>query len=87
MACTRQDIENWLNNAKTKNADFMIVVCDTFDHDDYPVYCSKEDFAAKYNDHNGVNMQKIMEVYDVSMDFKTQLNEHRAFNFPVGFKK
>jgi len=57
----------------------MIVVCDSFDYTDYPVYCDdKEEYFAQYKQHDGKNMQRIMETYDLEMSFEDQLNEHRA---------
>jgi len=37
MATTRQDIRDWLATAKRDGATHLIVACDTFDHEDYPV--------------------------------------------------
>ena len=36
LMTTKQDIRNWLNGSC--EADFLIVVCDTFSYDDYPVF-------------------------------------------------
>lgn len=61
----------------------MIVVCDTYDYEDYPVYCSKEDFKEKFMSHNGVNMQRIMEVYDLEEPKEKQMVPGGRFmNFP-----
>lgn len=78
---TKADIKSWLEKAP-KRATHMIVVCDTFDWDDYPVYVKKDenvyDIKAKYD---GVNMQRVMEVYNLKKSFKKQLAEHRSFNY------
>jgi len=78
---TKSDIRGWLESGKERNARYMIVVCDTFDYEDYPVYVlpgeSLEDRAREYD---GVNMQRIMEIYNLSMDWDEQLNTRRAFN-------
>lgn len=59
-------------------------MCDTFDHEDYPVYVyHRSDYALKYHDHNGVNMQTVMEVYDLGADMNAQLDERRSFHPPV----
>lgn len=84
MAASKNGIRNWFERHAANGAEFMLVVCDTFDHDDYPVPCSAEEFADKYEAHDGKNMQRIMEVYDLSKDRETQLSEHRAFNLPPG---
>lgn len=84
MAASRADIENWFDRGvKAKNT-YLIVVCDTFDHDDYPVYVGKgEDFYEVYDRYSGgQNMQRVMEVYDLSCDKTSQMNEHRAFHMP-----
>ncbi|MEE8113630.1 MAG: hypothetical protein V3T23_04685 [Nitrososphaerales archaeon] len=78
---TKQEISGWFNRGVSEGADFLIVVCDTYDHEDYPVYASVTDYQTSYDSHR-TNMQRVMEVYDLSMDKDTQLNERRAFNPP-----
>jgi hypothetical protein len=58
----------------------MLVICDTFDHDDYPVYVSSVEEARKKAENPG-SMQRLMEVYNLSMDREEQLNQHRARKF------
>lgn len=82
MGTTKEDIEGWIKEGQNKSATHLIVVCDTFDWEDYPVYVMPgEDVRLKYASHNGPNMQKVMEVYNLSKDIKTQLNQHRALEF------
>lgn len=82
MATTQADIRRWLNEGKSMGATYVIVVCDTFDWEDYPVYvASNEDVRKKYTEYNGPNMQKVMEVYSLKKDIEAQLSEHRAFHF------
>lgn len=77
MSITRSDIERWLDNSKPKHT-HMLVVCDTFDYGDYPVYtCDVHESIRKYQD---ASMQTIMEVYDLSKDFDEQLDAHRVWN-------
>lgn len=83
MTTSKDDIKGWFDRGIAQNKDFMIIVCDTFNYEDYPVYCSFTAFNAQYNAHSGKNMQRIMEVYDLSMDRDKQLAENRAFNKPV----
>ena len=82
MAATKQDLIAWFNRGVEQQATHMIVVCDTWDHEDYPVYVSSDQDArteaAKYS---GPNMQKVMEVYDLHLDRDQQMAEHRAFHF------
>ena len=77
----------WFDKGITQKQDFMIVVCDTYDWTDYPVFCTTEEFDEKHAEFDGKNMQKIMEVYDLSVDKESQINEFRAFHYPIGFRK
>tara|TARA_Y100000034_G_C6634853_1_gene277311 strand:- start:52 stop:330 length:279 start_codon:yes stop_codon:yes gene_type:complete len=79
----REDITEWLNEGKKmKDITHMIVACDTFSYDDYPVYvCASEDVGKIFKKYDGPNMQKVMEVYSYNKDLGEQLQEHRAFHF------
>lgn len=80
---SKQDIVKWINEAVKNNAAYLIVVYDSFDYGDYPVYCSsKEECLEKFDEFNDKNMQKVMEVYDLSLNINDQLNEERAFHLP-----
>ena len=85
MATTKGTIQLWLNRGKSEGYDYMIVVCDTYDFEDYPVYASEENFASEYDRMLKSSMQKIMEVYNLHEDFKGQLAEYRAFHHPQDF--
>jgi hypothetical protein len=80
MSTTKSDIREWLEEAK-EDTSHMIVVCDTYDYDDYPVYVSKsENLKDKIASYNFSNMQKIMEVYSLTGKYsiESQLEEYRA---------
>lgn len=82
MATTRKDIIAWLHEGQEKKATHMLVVCDTFDWDDYPVYVMPgEDAKAVAERNNGPNMTKLMEVYKLADDWQSQLDQRRCFNF------
>lgn len=74
MATSASDIRGWFQNGKTAGAAYMLVVCDTYDWEDYPIYVTpSQDLAAIATAHHGPNMQKVMECYDLSMDMERQL--------------
>lgn len=79
---TMQEISDWFDRGIEEKAAYMIVVCDTFDHEDYPVYTSVGQFWAKFEAVNGLNMQRIMEVYDLSADKAEQLATGRNHRTP-----
>jgi len=76
------ELKSWLEAGIAKKATHVIIVCDTFDYDDYPVYVSAdEDVRKVYNSFNGPNMQKVMEVYNLSKPIDEQMSRHRCFEF------
>lgn len=80
---TREEIGAWFDRGVAQNATHMLVVCDTFDYDDYPAYATGDDNAVeRYAYYSNASMQKVMEVYDLRMDKDTQLTSHRVFNLP-----
>lgn len=82
MATTRDDIRKWLEEGKAAGATHLIVACDTFSWENYPVFVQPgEDAREKTDEHGKKDMTKIMEVYSLGKDWETQLNEHRAYHF------
>lgn len=81
MAATKEDIIEWFGMGVQDNAEFMIVVCDTYDYDDYPSYVfSEADLADKIDYYQNASRQRIMEVYSLKSDMQTQMAEHRAYH-------
>lgn len=79
---TRQDIRGWLEEGQEQGATHVIVVVDNFDWEDYPVYVSPDDDVRKKEiKFKEASMQRVMEIYNLSMDLEEQLNEHRAWNY------
>ena len=83
MTATRSDIRGWVEAGVKKGATHVIIACDTFDYDNYPVYVMPgEDVHEKFAEKNGKNMQIVDEVYNLSMDVEAQINAHsRVRNF------
>lgn len=77
MAATREDIEGWFKLGVAESKAYMLVICDTYDHSDYPSYFDTADGAKAKKLHPG-EMQRVMEVYDLRADMKTQMSQHRA---------
>lgn len=81
MTTTQSDIRQWLTKAREAGASHMLVVCDTFDHTDYPVEVMPTDnLKAMMERNSGPNMTRLMEVYDLNMDLEGQLAERRAWH-------
>lgn len=83
MGTTQAEIRNWLLEGRAQGATHTIVVCDTFDHSDYPVHVEPgenvREKVAEYGDPN--RMSRVMEVYSHKLDHETQLAEHRSYHF------
>jgi len=80
---TRAEISEWFDEGVRAGGAYLIVVCDTFDHEDYPVYVRpNDDVRERFAQFNGPNMQKVMEVYDLTGDKAVQLAETRAWHLP-----
>jgi len=80
---TKLDLRAWFEHGKREGADYMIVVCDQFDWEDYPVYVtSDEDIHNRISYYRHSPMQQIMEIYDLKQDRDEQLNEQRTFRHP-----
>lgn len=81
MAATKKEIAAWFTQGANMKEAFMLIVCDGFEMDDYPVYASTErELKQKAEDLNGRNMQRVMESYDLRMDMEIQLAELRAWH-------
>jgi hypothetical protein len=79
---TKSDIAAWFQRGISDHKTHMIVVVDTYDHEDYPVYVSAgENSRTKAAEYNGKDMQRVMEVYNLSLPMEAQLSENRAFNY------
>jgi len=82
MAATQQDISLWFDRGVESHATHMIVVCDTFSYDDYPVYVGpQEDVHECIREIGTQEMQRIMEVYNLKLPKQPQLDEARSINY------
>lgn len=84
VAATKADIRGWFEQGlKDSGKTHMVVVCDTYDWDDYPVYIaakSAEDAREQARALNK-NMQSVMEVYNLGSPMEPQMAQRRAFNY------
>ena len=78
----KEEIRKIVLSGNTGEYSHVMIVCDTFDYQDYPVYVKYgEDIkiiVAKYNAYNNTN--RIMEIYNYNLDLENQLNETRAYH-------
>jgi hypothetical protein len=66
VTATKEDLERWAALGVERGATHLIVACDTFDYESYPVYAGPGDdvtrLAARFD---GPNMQQVDEVIDL----------------------
>lgn len=71
---TKEMIREWLEKGEEEGATHVIVVCDTFDYEDYPVMVKpSERVREKVEEYRKKRWSKVMEVYNLSMDIDEQL--------------
>jgi hypothetical protein len=77
------DVRTWIGRGIKEGQSYLIVVCDTFDYEDYPVYAkSVKEAKEEYDAHNGKDMQKVMEIYDLTIPTEPQIQQPRAWSVP-----
>jgi hypothetical protein len=85
MAASVKQITAWFQRGLSEGATHMLVVCDTFRYEDYPVMVRPDQDARECyeNYHSGgvQPCQRVMEVYNLSLPLGPQLAEERAFHF------
>lgn len=88
MAASADDIKGWVTRKRVEEKEVVthvLIVCDTFDYEDYPVYVTLgQDVRKIAATNNGPNMTKLMEVYDLTESTKplaVQLAEYRSHNY------
>lgn len=81
MAATIKMIREWFAEAKRQKATHMVVVCDTFDWEDYPIYVLPgQDLRTICIEHDDENMQRIMEVYEIAKGEKCINSGSRVYH-------
>jgi hypothetical protein len=84
MTATRNDIEGWFDKGVSQGYDYMLVMCDSYDCENYPQYCQQSQLHELYHQYPS-NMQYVEELYDLHMDKESQIKQRRCFSFPDGF--
>lgn len=71
MAATREEVENWMEEAKKRKATHLISVCDRWNYEDYPVYVlNREDLDETVESYNRKEMQSVNEVITIEYDVR-----------------
>ena len=73
---TRETIRAWVKRAPSGTT-HMIVACDTYDWEDYPIYVKPTEKVREV----AARQQKVMEVYNLKADLEPQIAAARVFNY------
>lgn len=74
---TQDDIRCWIQRGIKQGSKFMVVLCDTWDYDDYPCFFNTKEEALARIANPGL-MQRYMESYDLTKPIEPQINAVRA---------
>lgn len=74
---TASEIGQWFDRGVSQGSKYMLIICDTFDWEDYPYFFEDEKEAREKMSNPG-DMNKFMEAYDLSANKDEQLNMRRA---------
>lgn len=74
------DIRGWFREGVAKGRTHMVIVCDTFSHDDHPEYFDNADDVRKREAGLG-SMERVMEVYHLLSPMEEQVTQRRCFNY------
>jgi len=78
---TLEDISEWFDEGVKKNCSHLFVVCDTYAAENFPVFVLEgENVDEKRRFYDGVNANRIMEIYNLHDDKVKQLEEPRAIH-------
>lgn len=78
MAATLSDLKAMYDAGDTGEFSHMIVKCDMFDYEDYPVYVKVGEDARAVAARNS---EKTMECYSYALGWDIQSVEHRAYHW------
>jgi hypothetical protein len=78
-----EQVERFFDEGVNRKAKYMLLLYDFVNGVDYPVYVSpEEDIHAVILYWRRSPMQKLMSVYDLTLDKTEQLARGRVFNIP-----
>lgn len=82
MTATTDDLDRWIKQGIKQKATHLIIMHDTFDHDNYPVFVKPgENALAIANSKGGSNMQVVEECYNLRKPIEPQKAKHRCFDY------
>lgn len=73
---TENDISRWFDLGLNEGAGHLVVIQDGSRHEDYPLYVGRhEDVYSVAARYDGVNMQRVLAIYDLATALEPQLDD------------
>lgn len=76
----KNEIRDILNKADKELYSHVIIKCDKFDYEYYPVFVKRGKNVREALENDLDSMTSIMEVYNLDLDIESQLNEKRSYH-------
>jgi hypothetical protein len=77
MGETHEMIQQWCREKFKAGSTFMLLVCDTYEYEQYPCGVNASDFWDQYRHHDGHNMQRIEGVFALTATGGTPIGRDR----------
>jgi hypothetical protein len=71
-------ILEWAREGLSTSKKYLIVVCDTYDYEQYPKFGTDDDVAQLYADCNAASMQRVEGLYEILADGQVKAIPHKA---------
>jgi len=73
---TRKEIrEDWFERGVEEKQDYLLVICDTSNYEDYPVFCKEEDLDDMTKYYENASMQEKLAVYNLKLNREKQFKD------------
>lgn len=60
------DVNVWMDRGRSIGATHLVIVCDTFSYDDYPVFVMPNQHVDTVVANHGKGMQRVHDVYSLA---------------------
>ncbi len=65
MSTIQEDTKRWIKEGKKQKAAYLLIVCDRFNYENYPVYVKKNESLEEKKNQYSIHMQSIDDIIDL----------------------
>lgn len=77
---TKAEVRNCIIKGIEKEATHLMMVTDTWDYSDYPVYVFENETIESALEYYRRSEDRVQEVYNLKMNIEEQIDQNRAWN-------